>query len=346
MYTQLVSEYRFDPSENAQNATFDLMHYGYICVVDENSNVIFHAGDTEDMVFYRSASKPIQALPVFAYKLDEKFGIGEMESVILSASHVGEEMHIQAVEDILRKGGFSEDILCMKPTKPTSERANEARIRDGLPLRKIYHTCSGKHTALLLIQKYLGGAPQDYWREDAPVFKEILDTICLMAETDRVKVGVDGCGVPVFAVPMKNIAVSYKNLACTDKIQNDVVQAAADKNIARIAKYPDMISGENYLSSVLDSDPNIIAKDGANGVLTMGLKEQRIGIAVKLVDGTQESWAFLALEILRMFGALTPEIEKKMEIFHPTYFVNDNERIVGQRKCEFLKKGNSFVFAK
>ncbi len=335
MYTQLVSEYRFDPSENAQDALFDLMHYGYICVVDENSNVIFHAGDTNDMVFYRSASKPIQALPVFIHKLDEKFGIEEMESVVLSASHVGEEKHVRAVESILRKGGFSEDILCMKPTRPTSEKANEARIRGGLPLRKIYHTCSGKHAALLLIQKYLGGAPVDYWKEDTPVFKEILDSIRIMSETEQIKVGVDGCGVPVFAVPIKNIAISYKNLACPDKIQNERVEEAAERNVTRIAKYPDMISGENYLSSVLDSDPNIIAKDGANGVLTIGLKKQRIGIAVKLIDGTQEAWSFLAQEILKKLGALTPEMEKKMEIFHPTYFVNDNERIVGQRKCEF-----------
>ena len=61
MYTPLVSEYRFDPSEDPKSATFDLMHHGYVCIVDENSNVLYSAGDCDDLVFYRSASKPIRS---------------------------------------------------------------------------------------------------------------------------------------------------------------------------------------------------------------------------------------------------------------------------------------------
>ena len=71
MYVPLISEYRFDPSEDPKSANFDLMHYGYVCIVDENSNVLYSAGDCDDLVFYRSASKPIQALPVFKYGLDK-----------------------------------------------------------------------------------------------------------------------------------------------------------------------------------------------------------------------------------------------------------------------------------
>ena len=202
MYAPLISEYRFDPSEDPKSATFDLMHYGYVCIVDENSNVLYSAGDCDDLVFYRSASKPIQALPIYKYGLDKIYGIEDKESVVMSASHAGEPFHVEAVESILKKGGFTEDILCMKPTHPGHEGANEARIRAGIPLRKIYHNCSGKHAALLLIQKYLGGVPEDYWKVDTPVFKEVADTIGAMAETDRMKIGVDGCGVPVFAVGM------------------------------------------------------------------------------------------------------------------------------------------------
>ena len=49
----LTEEYRGD--------ILDLIHEGYICVVDENGEVIKSAGDPEAIVFYRSASKPIQA---------------------------------------------------------------------------------------------------------------------------------------------------------------------------------------------------------------------------------------------------------------------------------------------
>lgn len=334
MYVPLISEYRFDPSEDPKSATFDLMHYGYVCIVDENSNVLYSAGDCEDLVFYRSASKPIQALPVFKYGLDKLYGIEEKESVVMSASHAGEPFHVEAVESILKKSGFSEDILCMKPTHPGSESANEARIRAGIPERKVFHNCSGKHSALLLIQKYLGGVLEDYWKVDTPAFREIADTIGTVAETDRMKIGVDGCGVPVFAVGMKNIAISYKNLACPDKIRDEGLQRAAIDNVGRIMRHPEMIRGTDFLCSIMNEDPNIIAKGGANGVYGFGLKEQRLGIAFKFIDGTEAAWPFMIKEILKALGALKPEHEKRLDILHPTYFVNDNDRIVGERRCE------------
>lgn len=335
MYTKLVSEYRFDPSEDPSSATFDLMHYGYICIVDEHSNVLYSAGDCDDLVFYRSASKPIQALPVFKYGLDKEFGIEEKESVIFSASHIADPCHVQAVESILKKGGFSEDILCMNPTSPTSVAANEERIRQGLPLRKVYHNCSGKHSALLLVQKYLGGKPEDYWKADTPVFHEVANTIQTMAEAQQMKIGVDGCGVPVFAVGMKNIAISFKNLACPDQIRDEALQRAAVDNVGRIMRHPEMIRGNGYPCTIMNMDPNIIAKGGANGVYGFGLKKQRLGVAFKLVDGTEAAWPFLLKEILRALGALTPEQEQRLDTLHPTYFVNDNEKIVGERRSEF-----------
>lgn len=57
-FEPLVNEYRGD--------LLDLVHMGYVCVVDENSKVIASVGDADEMVFYRSASKPLQALPVIA----------------------------------------------------------------------------------------------------------------------------------------------------------------------------------------------------------------------------------------------------------------------------------------
>ena len=334
MYTKLVSEYRYDPSGDPKNATFDLMHYGYLCIVDENSNVLYSAGDCDDLVFYRSASKPIQSLPVLKYGLDKELGIEETESVVMSASHAGESFHVEAVESILKKGGFTEDILCMKPTVPGNVAANEARIRAGLPKRKIYHNCSGKHAALLLVQKYLGGVPEDYWKVDTPVCREILNTIGTMAETDQMKIGVDGCGVPVFAVGTKNIAISYKNLACPDRIQDDALQAAAVDNVGRIMRHPEMIRGTGLLCSIMNEDPNIIAKGGANGVYGFGLKEQRLGVAFKLVDGTEAAWPFVIKEVLKALGALNPEHEKRLDSLRPTLFVNDNEEIVGERRFE------------
>ena len=61
-------------TEEFRGGLLDLTHYGYISIVDEKGKVIYSAGDPEAMVFYRSASKPVQALPVIAHHLDEKYG--------------------------------------------------------------------------------------------------------------------------------------------------------------------------------------------------------------------------------------------------------------------------------
>lgn len=334
MHTRLVSEYRFDP-DNAKKEQLDLVHYGYVCIVDENSNVIFEAGDSEDFVFYRSASKPLQSLPVFKYGLDKLYGLTEKESVILSGSHAGEKHHVEAVENILAKAGFTEDILCMKPTIPGNRKAIEDRIREGVPFRKIFHNCSGKHAALLLIQKYLGGNPDDYWKVDTPVFREVEQVIKQMSETDEVKLGVDGCGVPVFAVGMKNIATAYKNLACPDMIKDESLRNAVIKSTGLIMKHPEMMRGEGLLCTIMNKDPNIIAKGGANGVYGFGLRKQRLGVSFKFVDGTEETWTFLAREILRALGALTPEHEERLNSLRPKYFVNDNDLVVGERRLDF-----------
>ena len=58
-------------TEEFRGGLLDLTHYGYISIVDEKGKVIYSAGDPEAMVFYRSASKPVQALPVIAHHLDE-----------------------------------------------------------------------------------------------------------------------------------------------------------------------------------------------------------------------------------------------------------------------------------
>ena len=326
MYAPLLEEDR--------NGYFDLIHQGWICVVDEHSRVLWSIGDAEDMVFYRSASKPIQALPALAMGLDKKYGLTEEQSVVLSASHLGMPCHVQAVETALRAMGLSEDILCMKPTVPGDAAANEERIRAGLPPRKVYHNCSGKHCALLMMQRELGGPVEDYWKTDTAVHELVQRTVMTVSETDRVHVGVDGCGVPVFAVPIRNIAAAYKNLACIDTIRDEALQAAAAENVRRIGLYPHMIRGK-LLCTEMNRDPNIIAKGGANGVYGFGLKKQRLGVAFKLADGTESAWPFLARELLRALGALTPAHEARLDALGTEHIFNDNDDVVGRRKALF-----------
>jgi len=326
-YVPLVREYRAD--------TLDLTHYGILTIVDENSRVVYQAGDPEGVVFYRSASKPIQALPVIERGLDQKYGLTDEETVPFAGSHAGEPFHIAALERILRKTGLSEDMLVMKPAVPAYAPANEERIRQNLPPRRLYHNCAGKHLALMLLQRDLGAEARDYWRMDAPAQREVRDTVLTMSEAGRAELGVDGCGVPVFAVAMRGIATAFKNLACPDKIRDERLAEAAARYAPRIHRFPDMMRGTGYLCSLINYDPDIVGKGGALGVYGFGLKKERLGVAFKLIDGAEGPWPLIVLEVLRQLGCLSKETEARFETLRPATILNDNDLLVGHREVCF-----------
>ena len=319
----LVEEYR--------GKLLDLIHYGYVCVVDENGKVIYHAGDPDAVVFYRSASKPIQALPVISRRLDEKYGLTEEESTIFSASHQGDTFHVEALESIFKKAGFTEDMLVMKPTVP------QVKHDPDITPRKFYHNCSGKHSGALLLQRALGGEVRDYWKEDSPAQKEIKRVVALVSEfpEDRIQTALDGCGVPVFAMEMKNIATAFKNLALPDRIPDPDLADAAKRYIPRMHKYPHMIRGNNMLCTMINMDDAIVAKGGANGTYGIGLKKLGMGISIKMQDGVETMWPLVIAHVLRTLGHDNEATFEMLEKLCPRVLVNDNGTPCGERRPAF-----------
>ncbi len=323
----LMREYR--------GSALDNVHRGFLAVVDKNGHVIFSCGDPEKVVFYRSASKPIQALPAIAARLDEAFSVTEQESVIFAGSHAGEPFHIAALESIFQKAGLKEEELIMKPSFPAHVPSNEARLEAGLPRRKLYHNCAGKHAALMLLQRHLGGAVEDYWKMGSAADRAVRTAIETIGEQPIAADGVDGCGVPVFAVPLKSIATAYKNLACPALIKDDALSQAAARFVPRIHNYPKMMRGTGFLCGHINEDENLVAKGGAAGVYGIGLKKQGLGIAFKVESGSEDAWPNIVLSVLRGLGALKPETEAMLESLGATRFQNDNGVTVGRREAGF-----------
>jgi L-asparaginase II len=328
----LICEYRGGIVEN--------VHYGYICLVDESSKPLFCAGDPEAYIYYRSSSKPIQALPLIAGDLDKKYGLSPEETVIFSGSHAGEEFHVRALESILEKTGLDEDTLILKPAWPGDARAREALVHEGLPPRKIYHNCAGKHIASMLLQRELGGPPEDYWRPESPAQREIIRAVAELSEikAEDVKLGVDGCGVPVFAVPVSNFAAAYKNLACVDTIRDDPLREAAARYVPLIHAYSRMMRGTGLLCSLINDDPNILGKGGAAGAYGFGMKAERRGAALKLQDGTEAAWPHLIRGLLEQMGYRNRETLDMLKRLDSGRILNSNGAEVGYSELLFTVK--------
>ena len=332
-YAKLIEEYRGGLLENT--------HYGYICVVDKNSNVVWSAGDVNQKVFYRSASKPVQALPTIARELDKKYGLTDRECAIFAGSHAAQDVHVEALESIMRKTGIDEQDLIMNPAYPADVASNEARIAAGIPYRKVFHNCSGKHLSLMMLQRELTGSVKGYHEIESPAQQVVLETMAIASEVekDSIGIGIDGCGVPVFAVPLKNIAVAFKNLARPEMMPDEKLGAAAARFVPMVNANPVMLRGTNFLCGNINRDRNLIGKGGAMGVYGVALKEEGLGISLKLADGTESMWPFLLAGIFREIGYSKQETQDMLLGFNNGIIKNDNGIIVGEAKPVYeLKK--------
>src|SRR5436190_24065382 len=87
------------------------VHYGVIAVSDVEGNLLAWAGNPGTATYYRSSSKPIQAIPLVESGAADHFGLTEQEIAIICGSHGGEDIHIEAVLSILDKLGLGPDAL-------------------------------------------------------------------------------------------------------------------------------------------------------------------------------------------------------------------------------------------
>jgi L-asparaginase II len=293
------------------------VHCGSIAVVDAKGKLIYSFGDPNFFTFLRSSSKPFQVIPLLKSGAVKYFGFTDKEIAIMCGSHSGEPRHIQTVKSIFKKIGLSEKYLKCGSQTPLYYTANEKTP----PLKKfpqIYHNCSAKHSEMLALCRYKGWSLKDYLNPDHPVQKEILkehSAIC-QYPISKIKIGIEGCSAPAFALPLKNMAIGFANLvnyqgkdSTTSKIYKYIVKV--------MLKYPEMVSGKNRFDLVLmDSlKGKLICKGGAEALHCTGLLEKGWGITVRITDGGSRAVPPVVIETLRQLKILSPEKIIKIEKF-------------------------------
>lgn len=329
----LVEEYRGN--------LLECVHRGYICITGEDGEVIYSIGDPNFITYMRSSAKPIQVLPLLVRNLDSKFNLSDKEITVMAASHRAQPWHIKAIEGIMSKTGIGEENLICLPTYPLSAEAKEDILRAGGEKRRIYHNCSGKHMGILTLCNAIGCDKSMYWNIESPAQQEILNYVSLISEypKEKIVIGTDGCGVPVFGMPMKYLANAYRRLACPDTIKDVNIRNAVKKLTKLMNENYEMISGTNLICTLLNEDNNIVAKGGAKGVYCFGLKDERIGVSIKIIDGSEDEWPIIVAAILEELNYKNKETINRLRKVYPNTVINDNEKIVGESKVVFnLKK--------
>ncbi len=316
--------------------TIESIHRGHLIVIDGEGNTVASLGDPSTVTFFRSASKPFQAIPFLTSGAADAFLFTDDEIAMSVASHSGEKMHVERVVKMLAKIGLGESNLRCGVHAPFYATEAERIIRDGEAPTQLHNNCSGKHAAMLALAKHIGADIETYELPESRVQKRILRCVSDFTgiPEDEISIGIDGCAAPNFAVSVAAMAKSFVNLIAPSRFP-DVTQNACSRIVSAMMKYPELIGGTDRLDTIMmqAAPGRIISKVGADGVWLCGVLPSEkwptgLGIALKIEDGDDNrARPVVAVEILHQLGIL--EIDDLPDL-SPIPIKNRRDFLVGR----------------
>ncbi len=321
-------------------------HRGHIVAVDPDGEILAHLGARETVTYLRSSAKPHQAIPLIASGAADRFGFDEREIALACASHSGEDIHTTIAASMLKKIGLTPEALKCGIHEPYGpEISRQIRERGEKP-NVLQNNCSGKHAGMLALALHLGAPIETYDQPDNPVQLAIGATVSEFSDIaiEDIAVGIDGCGVPVFGITVKAMAMIYARLVAPPSSFDEKTRSACKRIIAAMTSHPELIGGmtERLDTEIMRAAPGkLISKVGAEGVYTVGvLPSERwpkgLGLALKIEDGDDHrARPTVVIESLRQLGVLNDESLESVSRY--AYFPVRNRRgdVVGEVTPEF-----------
>lgn len=242
--------------EVVRGGIVEAMHTVHAVAV-RDGEIVAEAGDPRQVVFLRSAAKPIQVLPLVRARPD----LDDREIVIACSSHLARSEQLEVVRGLLTKA-----------------HAAEADLETGPEPTPVEHTCSGKHAGFLLLCHERGYETTGYRLASHPLQDELLATVARAAEVDpgSIRVAIDGCGVPTYALPLDRAAHAFARLPHLD---------GGSRVGAAMRAQPEMLRGPIAADAIFIREVDgWVAKGGAEGLFCAGSPDG-LGVALKVEDG-------------------------------------------------------------
>jgi L-asparaginase II len=293
-------------------------HQGIAAVVKPDGTVVESWGDIDAPILPRSANKPIQAMAFVESGAVEKFGLGNEHIALSCASHNGEKRHVETVRAWLKRIGLSEDDLECGTHAPRLQSSIEALVRENALPTPAFNNCSGKHSGFLSTAVVYGEPTQGYIKYDHPVqrrLRAVMTDLC-GSNADDFPHGIDGCGIPTLATPLKSLARAMASMAEPSRLSNKHAEAATRIRAAMNAE-PFMMAGTGrFCTRINEALPGVVQiKTGAEGVFCGMLPTLGLGIALKMWDGAGRAAEVAMATLLGHLGVLPAE--RREELLHP-----------------------------
>ncbi len=285
------------------------LHQGALVVACSDGRRQKGLGHPASPTFLRSAAKPLQALPVVESGAADRYGLAAAELACMCGSLNGEDFQVEAVRSILNKAGLDSGLLDCGVHRPSHRPTAQALARAGQPPTPLHNNCAGKHAAMLVLCAHLGHPTGGYTRPEHPVQGLIRQTVAEMCAypAEQIGLGIDGCGVPVFRLPLVSLAGAYARLAEPQGAGLAPERAAAcSRLMAACLAHPEMIAGSDRLCTrLMQAAPGrFLAKTGSEGSYAIAVPSMGLGLALNIEDGAMRALAPAVCQLLHELGLL------------------------------------------
>lgn len=286
----------------SRDGVVESVHYGRAAISASDGLLHASAGDAAGVQFWRSSSKPLQALSVVTSGAADRFDFTEKELSVCCASHCGSAEHVATVAGILAKLDLDASALSCGTHWPGDTEERNRLVRAGEEPSALHNNCSGKHAGMLATARALTAAVEDYLAFEHPVQRLIAEQLTLLSGVPESSfaVGRDGCGAPTVAMPLQSMARAFAQLAAPDGLPEEIAEAAT-RIRAAIGAEPAMVSAHGSFNSELLrlGAGDLVAKGGAEGLFCVASASRGLGIAVKISDGSSRPHPPVVIALMR-----------------------------------------------
>ena len=296
-----------------RGAIAESRHRVQCAVVDDAGRLQAATDAPAGVTSFRSSAKPFQLLPFVERGHADRLGCSESELAIMAASHSGSRQHLALVRGLLERiGRTSADLACGYHEPMDAESLEDLR-RDPSLRSALYNNCSGKHAGMLAMAKAEGWPAAGYERLEHPLQQLMLQTVaeCCGVAPGSIQLGVDGCSVPVFGMPLAAMAQGYARIAVAmaGGAGSDPRGRALQRIGRAMVAEPVVVEGSGRLATdlMLAVHGRILAKSGAEGLMLVAEPGTGRGIAIKCEDGAMRAMGPAAVELLSALGVLRPD---------------------------------------
>lgn len=319
--------------ELTRGGLLECQHFGSVAVVNAAGKLLAHAGDPHWLTFTRSTLKALQALPFVEADGPEKFGLTSAHVALLCASHNGEDMHVSGVTQMLEKAGQSYKALQCGCHVPGIFSYMDKAAPEGLQFDERHNNCSGKHAGFVAYCVQHGLSLDDYIAPNHPLQQAIRRDVARAAGMDEadLKIGIDGCSAPNYAMPLAKLARSYARLATGAR------DAEFGKSFELLSHamtaHPTLVSGTGRSDEAFmqAGRGDWVTKIGADGVQVVASKSRGEAFAIKIIDANKPALYAATVEVLEQLGWMDDAQRALLEPWRARSITNARGMLVGER---------------